>query len=281
MGVALEAAAGGGVMSALALPERGAARLPRAVQVIGWGAFKIGRNEGVKYPVGYDLPSESEAVALVKQIVRMGIRSIDTAPAYGLSEQRVGLALEGLTAHERSAVFLSTKVGERFEGGQSTYDFSRSAVESSVMHSLRSLRTARLDLVWVHSDGSDKQIVADGAAIGALADFREHGVVGAVGFSAKHVEGARAALADPRVDALMLEYHPSNPDMEPVVADAAKSGRAVFIKKPLASGTLDPAHAIPWILRNPGVTSVVVGGLSPERLRANAALAAESVASTR
>jgi len=79
----------------------------------------------------------------------------------------------------------------------------------------------------------------------------------------------------------MLEYHPSKPDMEPVIADATKSGRAVFIKKPLASGTLDPAHAIPWILRNPGVTSVVVGGLSPERLRANAALAAESVASTR
>ncbi|MFM7480331.1 MAG: aldo/keto reductase, partial [Planctomycetota bacterium] len=268
-------------MNPVDLPERCAARLSRAVQVIGWGAFKIGRNEGIKYPTGYDLPSESEAVALVRQIVRMGIRSIDTAPAYGLSEHRVGLALEGLTAQERSAVFLSTKVGERFEEGRSTYDFSRSSVESSVMHSLRSLRREHLDLVWVHSDGSDKQIVADGAAIGALTAFRERGVVGTVGFSAKHVEGARAALADPRIDALMLEYHPSKPEMEPVIADAAKSGRAVFIKKPLASGTLDPARAIPWILRSVGVTSVVVGGLSAERLRANAALAAVSVAASR
>lgn len=268
-------------MNAVALPERCAARLSRAVPVMGWGAFKIGRNEGIKYPVGYDLPSECEAVALVQQIVRMGIRSIDTAPAYGLSEQRIGLALEGLTPQERSSVFLSTKVGERFEDGRSHFDFSSAAVESSVLRSLQLLRTTRLDLVWVHSDGSDERIVADGGAMDALAALRANGIVGAIGFSAKHAEGARAALADPRVDALMLEFHPAKPELQPVIADAGQSGRAVFIKKPLASGTLDPAVAIPWILRNAAVTSVVVGGLSIERLRANAALAADIAAASR
>lgn len=268
-------------MNAVALPERCAARLSRAVPVMGWGAFKIGRNEGIKYPVGYDLPSECEAVALVQQIVRMGIRSIDTAPAYGLSEQRIGLALEGLTPQERSSVFLSTKVGERFEDGRSHFDFSSAAVESSVLRSLQLLRTTRLDLVWVHSDGSDERIVADGGAMDALAALRAKGTVGAIGFSAKHADGARAALADPRVDALMLEFHPAKPELQPVIADAGQSGRAVFIKKPLASGTLDPAVAIPWILRNAAVTSVVVGGLSIERLRANAALAADIAAASR
>ena len=31
-------------MNALVLPQRRAARLARAVDVIGWGAFNIGRN---------------------------------------------------------------------------------------------------------------------------------------------------------------------------------------------------------------------------------------------
>lgn len=277
----MELAASGNTMNAVALPERRAARLSRAVQVLGWGAFKIGRNEAIKYPTAFELPSEQDAVALVQYIVRMGIRSIDTAPAYGLSERRVGLALEGLTSQERDAVFLSTKVGERFEGGQSHFDFSGPAVESSVAQSLRLLRSARLDLVWVHSNGNDEQIVADGAAIGALAALRAEGVVGGVGFSAKHAAGARAALADPRVDALMLEFHPAKPELQPVIEEAAKGGRAVFIKKPLASGTLEPSVAIPWILRNAGVTSVVVGGLSLDRLRANAALAADTATASR
>jgi aryl-alcohol dehydrogenase-like predicted oxidoreductase len=268
-------------MNTLVLPQRRAARLARAVDVIGWGAFKIGRNEGIKYPVAYELPSEHDAVALVQRIVRMGIRSIDTAPAYGLSERRVGLALEGLTAQERETVFLATKVGERFVDGQSMHNFSGPAVASSVMQSLRDLRTAHVDLVWVHSDGNDQQIISDGGVIGELADLRVRGAVGAVGFSAKHVEGARAALADSRIDALMLEYHPNKPEMAPVIAEAARSGRGVFIKKPLASGTLDPSHAIPWILQNMGVTSVVVGGLSLARLHANAALAAHAAAASR
>jgi hypothetical protein len=43
------------------MPTRSAPRLGREVTVIGWGAFKIGRNEGVKYPTGYDLPTDEAA----------------------------------------------------------------------------------------------------------------------------------------------------------------------------------------------------------------------------
>ena len=65
----------------LQLPVRRAERLATPVTVIGWGAFKIGRNEGVKYPTGYDLPSDAEAHALIHAVLDMGIRVIDTAPA--------------------------------------------------------------------------------------------------------------------------------------------------------------------------------------------------------
>ena len=77
------------------------------------------------------------------------------------------------------------------------------------------------------------------------------------------------------VDALMLEYHPADASMAPAIKRAGELGKAVFVKKPLASGHLQPADAIPWILSNPCVTCVVLGGLNAERLRLNAALTAE------
>ena len=248
---------------------REAPRLGRPVTAIGWGAFKIGRNEGVKYPTPYDLPSDAEATALIHAVLDMGVRVIDTAPAYGLSEARLGAAL-GLRRHE---TFLSSKAGETFDAGRSTHDFSRSAVEASLRRSLDRLRTSRLDAMWVHSDGSDHAILRDGGAVAALAAARDAGHVGAVGFSPKTLAGAMAALDDDRVDALMLEFHPRDASMLPAMDQAAREGKAVFVKKPLASGHLPPSEAIPWILGHPQVTCVVVGGLNAERLRATAALA--------
>jgi len=81
------------------------------------------------------------------------------------------------------------------------------------------------------------------------------------------------ALDDARVDALMLELHPRESSMLPAARRACAEGRAVFVKKPLASGHLSPAEAIPWILSHAEVTCVVVGGLDAGRLRATAALA--------
>lgn len=256
----------------LRLPTRSAPRLGRPVTVLGWGAFKIGRNEGVKYPTPYALPGDVAATRLIEAVVDMGIGVIDTAPAYGLSEQRLGDALQ----ERRSRVFLSTKVGETFDRGRSTYDFADSACEASLARSLALLRTERLDLVWVHSDGNDLTIMQQGGALRALACAKASNRVGAIGFSPKSVEGAQAALANEDVDALMLEYHPRDARMEPVIIEAGRAGKAVFVKKPLASGHLQPADAIPWILRNPAVTCIVVGGLDAARLRINAELAASA-----
>jgi aryl-alcohol dehydrogenase-like predicted oxidoreductase len=259
------------------LPSRGAPRLPRPVTVLGWGAFKIGRNEGIKYPTGYDLPSDEASRNLVHAVVDMGIGVIDTAPAYGVSEARLGAALGA----RRERVFLSTKVGETFEDGRSTFDFSGPAVERSLMRSLERLRTPRVDAAWVHSDGDDLAILRDGTAVLALETMKRNGSVGCVGFSPKSLEGAMACINHGGIDALMLELHPQDRSMLPAAERAAAEGLGVFVKKPLASGRLDPAQAVPWILGHAAVTCVVVGGLHAERLRATAVLAAACCPSQR
>jgi len=234
---------------------------------IGFGAFKIGRNRNIRYAAGYDLPDEAEAERLLNGVLDLGINSIDTAPAYGVSEERIGRAI----GHRRGEYFLSTKVGETFTDGVSTYDFSAEGVRRSIEQSLRRLNTDVLDLVFVHASHDDLAVVEKTDAVPTLRRLREQGVTRAIGLSGYTMAAFRSALD--WADALMLEYHARDRSLEPVIAEAAARGIAVMVKKGLASGTLNPGEAMPFILTNPCVTSVVIGSLSLAHLRENLALA--------
>jgi aryl-alcohol dehydrogenase-like predicted oxidoreductase len=238
------------------------------VTPLGYGAFKIGRNEGIKYPRGYDLPTEDEVDRLLNGILGLGINFIDTAPAYGLSEERIGNAI----SHRRGEFILSTKVGETFEASRSTYDFSAEAVRASLQRSLRRLRTDVLDLVFVHSDGRDLEVLSRSDVVATLANLRDEGLVRRIGFSGKTVEGARAALA--WADVIMVEYHLEDTTHAEVMAEARAAGVGVVVKKGLASGHLSAQEAIRFVLENPVVSSLVIGGLSLDHIRENVRAAA-------
>ncbi len=234
---------------------------------IGFGAFKIGRNTGVKYPQAYDLPDGDAVARLIDGLLDLGINYIDTAPAYGLSEERLGAALSG----RRGEVVLSTKVGETFENGRSTYDFSALGIRESVQRSLRRLRTETIDLVLIHSDGDDMRILDQTDAVPTLTALRDEGVVRAIGLSGKTVEGARAALS--WSDVLMVEYNDRDRTHAGLIAEAAERGVGVVVKKGLASGRLDPEQAIRFVLGTKGVSSLVVGSLNLEHIRDNVMVA--------
>src|SRR3990167_7608998 len=80
------------------------------VSVIGLGTVKFGRNQGVKYPVSFQLPSDQELEVLVNTAFDLGMNLLDTAPAYGMSEERLGKLLQS----KRPDWVISTKVGEEF-----------------------------------------------------------------------------------------------------------------------------------------------------------------------
>ena len=233
------------------------------VSPIGFGAFKIGRNVGLKYPVGYELPDDAAVDRLLNGVLDLGITYIDTAPPYGTSEERIGRAI----AHRRTEFVISTKVGEQFEDGRSQYDFSPAAIRASVERSRQRLQTVVIDLVFIHSDGRDREIIESSGAVETLLDLKSKGVIRAVGMSTKTIEGARLALQ--WADAIMVEYHLEDRAHEEIIAEAQGRGVGVVIKKGLGSGRLPPEEAIPFVLRNPGVSSLVIGGLNLEHIRAN------------
>lgn len=241
------------------------------VSPIGFGAFKIGRNQKTKYAERYELPDEASVHRLLEGVLDAGITLLDTAPAYGTSEVRLGRYLK--TSGRRDEVVLSTKVGERFEDGVSRYAFDRDSVTRSIDESLRRLETDRLDIVCVHSNGHDLRIIEETDVLEVLADRQRLGDIGLVGFSGKTLEGHLACLEPDRgVQILMIELNPLEDAQATLIEPAAAAGVGILIKKGLASGRLSASQALPWLLAQDGIASVVIGGLSLEHVRENVRL---------
>jgi aryl-alcohol dehydrogenase-like predicted oxidoreductase len=236
-----------------------------SVSPLGFGAFKIGRNEKIKYPRPYELPDELSVAKLLNGILDLGITHIDTAPAYGLSEERIG----ALLASRRGEFVLSTKVGELFEAGESRYVFDRDAVRASVFRSLSRLRTEVADIVLIHTPADDVRVLTETPVVETLQSLKSNGYIRAIGLSGKTPQAAELALE--WADVLMVEYHLQDTTHAGVIASARERGIGVLVKKGLASGHLNPAKAIPFVLSTPGVSGLVIGGLSLEHIAANIA----------
>ncbi len=253
------------------MEQRPLGRTGLSVSRIGWGTVKIGRSTGVKYPDAFDVPSASEADWIVNAMLDLGITLIDTAPAYGLAEERLGGAL-GSRRHE---VVLCTKVGEQFENGRSTHDFSAASTRRSLELSLRKLRTDAVDLILVHSDGRDIEIQTETDVVETLQDIKKAGMTQAIGFSGKTPDGAAHALG--WADVLMCEYSIDVQTHAAVILQAAEQGVGVLLKKVLGSGHLPAAEALDHALHSAPVASTVasvdIGSLSPDRMAANIRMA--------
>lgn len=242
------------------------------VSPIGLGLVKLGRNTAVKYPDPFDLPTDEDAMRLLDAAAQLGVNLLDTAPAYGISEQRLGELLAARA--DRDDWVLSTKAGESFENGQSRFDFSPNAIAASCKQSLHRLRTDRVDLLLLHSDGRAETRFDTIGSFDALDDLKQQGLARATGASVKTPEGAATAIE--RVDVVMLEYSIAATEMAEMIERANAKHAGVLVKKALVSGrvgekhTASAAEALRFALNKPGVSSVVVGTINPDHLRENA-----------
>ncbi len=234
------------------------------VSVIGLGTVKFGRNQGVKYPTAFSLPSDRDIQNLLAAASDMGINLLDTAPAYGSSEERLGKLLS-----QRHDWVITTKVGEEFVDGESRYDFSMPAVRASVDRSLQRLKTDYLDIVLVHSNGDDEQIIQQQYIFAVLDELKRAGKIRAYGMSTKTISGGKLTVE--QADVAMVTLNPQSTDDKEVIVHAQKHNKGIFIKKALDSGHLPAAEALQFVFAQPGVTSVVIGTINPVHLQQNIA----------
>ncbi len=243
------------------------------ISAIGFGSVKLGRDHGVKYPEPFTVPNTAEARTLLTKAHDLGVNLIDTAPAYGGSEERLGNLLQG----QRQNWILCSKVGEEFDGRESHFDFSGKHTRASLERSLRRLRTDYLDVVLIHSDGNDDGILDDGEALQELQRARDEGLVRAIGMSTKTVSGGTRAAE--LCDVIMATYNPAYTDELPVLDCCSNLGVGVMLKKVFASGHLPAGHADPlayslnFALSHPATSTAIIGTINPDHLSANIQLA--------
>lgn len=244
-----------------------------AIARLGLGTVALGRSAGLKYARPVRVPSDDEAAALLRAAQEEGVTLIDTAPAYGFAEERLGVLLPRIAP--RSAWIISTKAGEEFDSasGASRYDFAPAALRASVERSLRRLATDRLDVVLLHFSSAvdDAAVLKCGDAMAELRALKKEGKAGRVGASIGTLAGAEAAIASGSCDVLMMTLNLGERAFEPWIARAASGGIEVFIKKPLASGHADAASSLRMVLGTPGVAAAIVGTTSVVHLRQAAA----------
>lgn len=236
-----------------------------AVSPLGLGTVKFGRNQGVKYPQGFDIPDEGFLADLLAQAKALGINMLDTAPAYGLSEERLGRLLKG----QREDWVIVGKAGEEFEDGESFYNFAPQHLEKSLYRSLQRLQTDYIDVFLLHSDGNDVENLSDDV-IATLLRFKERGLVRAVGASTKTAEGGLRTLE--HLDVVMAMYTADYTDEKPALDYAAAHNKGVLLKKVLSSGhNANIEDAFKFAFGHPATTAAIVGTINPENLKANAA----------
>jgi len=238
-------------------------RTGMSVSLLGLGSVKFGRTLRLKYPAPTTLPTLPELAALLALARDLGINLIDTAPAYGSSEERLGELLSG----QRQHWLLCTKVGETFEAGQSRYDFSAAQTRRSVLQSLQRLRTDYLDIVLVHCDVDDAAINRDGGALETLAQLKREGLIRAFGASHSTVPGGRLAVET--CDVVMTTLNLAQQAALDVIAHAHARGCGVLIKKALDSGkdADQPRRSLEFVASTVGVSSIVIGTTNVAHLR--------------
>jgi aryl-alcohol dehydrogenase-like predicted oxidoreductase len=218
-----------------------------------------------------------EAVPVILEALRLGVRYCDTAPAYQQSQDYYGEAFRDAGAAARDRVFLASKTHER----------SRDRALRLLDDSLRRLGTDRLDL-WQMHDLRDMlevdAISATGGALQAAMQAQADGRVRFVGLTGHH---------DPRVlveamrrfpfDSVLCAINPADPRYQPfiptVVAEARRRGMGVVGMKVLAAGPLLREAGAPELIRYAAsfADTVIVGCSSVDEVRQNLAVARDFV----
>jgi len=118
----------------------------------------------------------ADSARIIHKALDAGINVVDTADAYGDSEEVVGKALEG----RRDDVVLATKFGRPIGQDPNRQGASRRWIVAAVEGSLRRLRTDHIDLYQLHRPDPDTDIEE---TLAALTDLIRSGKVRAIGAS--------------------------------------------------------------------------------------------------
>jgi aryl-alcohol dehydrogenase-like predicted oxidoreductase len=192
---------------------------------LGFGALRILGPNGLGPP-----PDRTQALAVLRRAVELGITLIDTADSYGpgASEELIAEALHPYPA----GVVIATKGGFIRPRGSWTANGRPQHLREAVEGSLRRLRLERIDLYQLHT--VDPRFPIE-ASVGALAEMQAQGKIRHIGVSNVTVDELQRARAVARIVSVQNEYNIGDRESDDVVDLCARDGLAFLPWRPLGT----------------------------------------------
>jgi len=182
---------------------------------------------------GVRVVSDEDADRFLNAVVDAGINFIDTAPDYGVSEERIGRYLSA----RRAEFYLATKCGcapiQHEDRLEVKHVWTRDVIQRNIETSLRRLRTDYVDVLQFH--GGDAETLQREGLIELLRDLREQGIIRFLGVSSSlpHLSG----LIDLGVfDTFQIPYSCLAPEHHEWITRAAETGAGIIIRGGIAQG---------------------------------------------
>ncbi|MEU3186267.1 aldo/keto reductase [Streptomyces sp. NPDC006923] len=200
------------------------------VGAIGYGAMSFAGAYGQ-----HAAPTKDDPRDLVGRAIELGATMIDTADAYGDSEEIMGKAIAG----RRDQVQIATKFGIKAipsDGRPPVIDGSAAYMRQQLERSLRLLGTDYVDLYYMHRIDPSRPIEE---TVGALAELVAEGKIRHIGLSEAAPDTLRRAAAVHPIAALQTEWSLWARDIEnEIVPTCRELGIGVVPYSPLGHGAL-------------------------------------------
>ena len=208
----------------------------RVLQPIGLGCMSLSQ-------AYFPLPSEAEGERLLHQALDLGYDHFDTARLYGKGHNEA--LISRVLKTRRDEVFLASKCGIEFDDGKRRIDCKPATIRRAVEKSLKTLGVDHIDLYYLHRRDFDTPIEE---SVGALADLKAEGKIGAIGLSEMSAQTLRRAHSAHAIAAMQTEYSLWTRNPELGVLETCKQLGVAFVafspvaRGALASGVPDPSR---------------------------------------
>jgi len=196
--------------------------------------FELGRTGLEVFPLGFGgIPiqrvSEEKAVEVVREAVNQGVNFIDSARAYGDSEEKIGKALQGVD----EGVYLASKTPAK--SAEKAFD--------DVQKSLDNFRVDCIELYQLHNVSSREdyqaQVTDENSALAGLKKARQEGLIEHIGITGHSGDLLLKAIEEYEFATIQFCYNFIEREAEDELIPSARSlDLGLIAMKPLAGGRL-------------------------------------------
>ncbi|MBU2910374.1 hypothetical protein BCU98_07045 [Vibrio splendidus] len=209
------------------------------------GGAQLGLNYGVNNSVGQ--PTIEDAHHLLSQAVRSGVSYIDTARAYGVSEEVIGSWLKQGWSGRCKVITKLDPLSSLTK--DSSLDLVRLSVRNSIIRSCHALGTDTLDVLMLHR--AEHMALWNGTILEELIHHQTSGVIQEIGVSVQNPLELDTALANTSISFIQLPFNILDerwiPSIEKILSEKSARSLTIHVRSVFLQGLLLSDNPESWL----------------------------------